>query len=687
MCILSDENMTKRLTWEQKRVVSHGAGHALVKAVPGSGKTTTLVKRVERLVRSGVDPRSILILMYNKSAQVSFSQKLRVALKSPVIPEARTFHSLALEIVRYGERNQRIRKKELLGSDDYRYDQLIKQAYREGFEEETDYIFPNDIEALELFIARCRAAAVTPSDAASDPMFGSEKPESIRAYRRYCELLGENGLRTFDDALIEAVELLRNDTGFSGHLAHIIVDEYQDVNLVQHDMTRLLARSGASVMAVGDINQCIYEWRGARPDFIGGLFEKHYLNTRVFQLSCTFRFGHELSLMANSVIRRNSAKLTRLCVSHPSTPRTEVRVHSDKCLSTVLSGLASTEGTRAILSRTKASLAEVEIALRLCRVPYRYLNGATSLHTRTEIGILIVGILLAVYGDLSRLDNHPNKQQILFGFLRQAGFRWKKGQLKSALSGLMAPSADPWWVLGELFKYSIPQKDRLAQLRSVCKNADEQTPAVHVFRKLHSAGFIDSIGNEGVSRTKSNDQRRGLAKLDELLDASDINASNFLGLILRPTQDLGGHEPFVLSTLHGAKGLEWDNVIFVGLTEQEFPGGNPDELRSIISPAQPAQNDEAIEEERRLFYVGITRSKHQLHLITPEDDGLEKWLSNRWDSSPKRPPIATRFVYEAGWTNCSETSAAIYAQTVGQQKRDFSKFHQWYLRDLQRLRV
>ncbi|SDX75294.1 DNA helicase-2 / ATP-dependent DNA helicase PcrA [Marinobacter mobilis] len=687
MCILSGENMTKRLTWEQKRVVSHGAGHALVKAVPGSGKTTTLVKRVERLVRSGIDPRSILILMYNKSAQVSFSQKLRTALRSPVIPEARTFHSLALEIVRHGERNQRIRKKELLGSDDYRYDQLIKQAYREGFEEETDYIDPNDIEALELFIARCRAAAVTPSDAASDPMFGSEKPESIRAYRRYCELLEENGLRTFDDALIEAVELLRNDTGLSDHIAHIIVDEYQDVNLIQHDMTRLLARSGASVMAVGDINQCIYEWRGARPDFIGGLFEKHYPNTRVFQLSCTFRFGHELSLMANSVIRRNSAKLTRLCVSHPSTPRTEVRVHSDSCLSTVLSGLASTEGTRAILSRTKASLAEAEIALRLCGVPYRYLNGATSLYTRTEIGILIVGILLAVYGDLSRLDNHPNKQQILFGFLKQAGFKWKKGQFKSALSGLMAPSADPWSVLGELFKYSIPQKDRLAQLRSVCKNADEQTPAVHVFRKLHSAGFIASIGKEGVSRTKSNDQRRGVAKVDELLDASDINASNFLGLILRPTQDSEDDEPFVLSTLHGSKGLEWDNVILVGLTEQEFPGGNPDELRSIISPAQPAQNDEAIEEERRLFYVGMTRSKQQLHLITPQDDGLEKWLNNRWDSSPKRPPIATRFVYEAGWTACSETSAAIYAQKADQQKRDFSKFHQWYLRDLQRLRV
>ncbi|MCV5604330.1 UvrD-helicase domain-containing protein, partial [Escherichia coli] len=90
--------------------------------------------------------------------------------------------------------------------------------------------------------------------------------------------------------------LLRNDSSLGAHFKHIIVDEYQDVNLIQHDMTRLLSKSDTSVMAVGDVNQCIYEWRGARPDFIGGLFEKHYPNTKVFQLSCTFRFGHELSL-------------------------------------------------------------------------------------------------------------------------------------------------------------------------------------------------------------------------------------------------------------------------------------------------------------------------------------------------------------------------------------------------------
>ena len=117
--------MTKRLTWGRK-VLSAMTRTCVGKAVPGSGKTTTLVKRVERLVKTGTDPRSILILMYNKSAQVSFTEKLKTALMSSVIPEIRTFHSLALKIVGYGERQQIIKKKDLITPSDYRYEQLVK---------------------------------------------------------------------------------------------------------------------------------------------------------------------------------------------------------------------------------------------------------------------------------------------------------------------------------------------------------------------------------------------------------------------------------------------------------------------------------------------------------------------------------------------------------------------------------
>lgn len=679
--------MTKRLTGEQKRIVCHNSGHALVKAVPGSGKTTTLVKRVERLVKTGIDPDSILILMYNKSAATSFAEKLKLTLKSGAMPEVRTFHSLALKIVKFAESQQLTKQKTLLTPEDNRYDQLVKQAYRIGFSYESSYIDPSDIEDFELFVSRCRASAVTPDDAATDPTFSEIKPEFIRAYSCYCELLATNCLRTFDDILLETVSLLRAYPSLGTGFKHIIVDEYQDVNLVQHEMIRLLCTLDTSVMVVGDLNQCIYEWRGAQPDFMDGLFEQHFPQTKVFQLSCTFRFGHELSLMANSVIRRNSSKLTKLCVSHPSTPRTVVNIHFDKNISNVLSTLLMDKGTQAILSRSKANLAEVEIILRLFGLPYRYLTGSSFLNTRTEIGLLVVAVLLCVYGDLHLLERHPNKQGFIYGFLKEAGFRWQQGQFKTALDGLMAPHADLFTVLAGIFDGMEYQKDRLERLITICKKDTEGTPVLGILRRLSMIGFIDSIGSEGVRRTNSNDRQRGIVRIEELLALNPIDSLTFLNLILHPKDVAPDCEPLILSTLHGSKGLEWDNVILVGLNDSEFPSGKFDSIYKASASLHDSLSDEEIEEERRLFYVGVTRAKQYLNLVVPLDDGLTRWFNNRWDSSPKQSPVATRFVYETGWTACKATSNAIYANSLEKRYLEISKFHQWYLRDLQRLKI
>jgi DNA helicase-2/ATP-dependent DNA helicase PcrA len=610
-----------------------------------------------------------------------------VALKSDVIPEVRTFHSLALKIVRQGEGQQLIKKKVLLTPGDPRYDNLIKEAYRIGFDHDASYISPNDIEDLELFITRCRAEVVTPVDAATDPAFSDVKCEYIRAYSRYCELLEENGLRTFDDCLIEAVSLLRDTPDIGAHFKHIIVDEYQDVNLIQHNMIRLLTKPDSSVMAVGDINQCIYEWRGARPDFIGGLFEKHFNNTKVFHLSCTFRFGHALSLMANSVIRRNTTKLTTLCVSHPSTPRTVVKLHFDNCLSKVLLDLPVVSGTQAILSRTNANLAEAEIALRLCGFPYRHLSGSSTLSKRSEIGMLVVGMSLCIYGDLRSLENYPNKHDLIYGFLREADLGFGKGQFKEALNTLMAPRGDLLANLGEVLNKSRYQKERVAALAAICKKGNEETQASDIFMRLRQAGFIESVGTGGVTRAQSNDQKRGLVKIEELLASSKIDTGTFLNLILHPDQASENCEPFVLSTLHGSKGMEWDSVVVIGLYDEEFPGGKPDEIYKSLSLTEELLTEEELEEERRLFYVGITRAKRHLNLVVPVDEGLSKWLVNAWDSTPKRTSIATRFVYETGLTACRNTSDAIYNNMVEKQMADFSKFHKWYLGGLKRLKV
>ena len=201
------------------------------------------------------------------------------------------------------------------------------------------------------------------------------------------------------------------------------------------------------------------------------------------------------------------------------------------------------------------------------------------------------------------------------------------------------------------------------------------------------AGFTDCIGSEGVTRTGSNDLKRGVLRIEALLESSKIDSRKFLNLILNPVENSADREPFILSTLHGSKGLEWDNVVLIGLNEKEFPGGKPDDVYNVHTSVHNPPTEEEIEEERRLFYVGITRTKQQLNMIAPFDEGLTLWLDKRWDSSPKKSPIATRFVYEAGCTACAVTSDAIYNNAAEKQMLEFSKFHQWYLRDLKRLKV
>lgn len=680
--------MKKSLTWEQKHVVSHDNGHALVKAVPGSGKTVTLIKRVERLVKSGIDHRSILIVMYNKSASQTFKAKLSQVLDTRMLPEVRTLHSLALKLVRHAENQRILKKKELISPDDYRYARIIKQSYQEGFKSEADFIPAEDIEDLELFIARSRAEGITPDEASSDPTFSKVNPAYIRAYRRYCDLLEELNLRTFDDCLSEANVLLSTSSYQGPRYKHIIVDEYQDVNLIQHMLICSLTKPDTSVMAVGDINQCIYEWRGARPDFIGGLFEKSFNGTKVYHLSCTFRFGHTLSLMANSVIRRNSAKLSNLCVSHPSTPKTHVQILPENDLAEVLQQISKESGTRAILARSNASLAEAEIVLRILGLPFRYLSkGASPLFKRHEIGLLVVGILLCVHGDIGLLENHPKKKTLLYGFFKEGGFKWKKGQFMEALNSVMTPGADFWALLAKMFEDSQYQADRLGVFAKIRQLDNKNTPAATVFRRLDAMGCFRDIGAGGVTRGRTNDKQRGIDKVGHLLQSSQISAQAFLNLTLSDDPAIENGEPFIFSTLHGSKGLEWDSVVMLGLHDREFPGGTPDSKHNLQVPQEAHKADEQSEEERRLFYVGITRAKRKLSLLAPKDSGLSKWLQNAWDATPKKEATATRFVYESGFTASVLTSEAIYSRASDKEKASFSKFHQWYLRSLERLRV
>ena len=686
---------TKTVTQEQRMIIEHSGSHALVKAVPGSGKTTTLVKRVQRLLQKGVKPEQILVLMYNKAAQVSFTEKLKLVLKNEYsLPPVRTFHSIAFEIVQQAMRRGELGDKDLLTTDMPEYRIIIREAYRHGYDAVDNFVEQNEIEELEQFIERCHAESSSPEEVASDPRFTKSPKGHIKAYQRFYELLQEKRFRTFDSMLAEAKQVITKQPQLFSQLSHVIVDEYQDVNLVQHELIRLLAGDNAYVMAVGDINQSIYQWRGSRPDFIDGIFEQQFKSVKVFHLSCTFRFGHMLSLVANSLIAKNKHKTAKLCISQPTqTPRTEVAIHAGLCLSKITTLLTKGASSNAVIARTNAHLAEAELALRLHKIPYTYPDEnasqttrqeKTTLFRRKEICVLVVAFLMTIDGDLQRLARHNAKKAIIAGFLWDAGFNWATGQMKNANASLLNESTDIWQIISDVLQNGRKQDLQLKNLLPLKSSAFGTDLAADVYQKISLSGLINNIGQSSAFRRESNDQRRGMFRISEFFQTSKITADDFLSAVLNPQSANSSFSFVTLATFHAAKGLEYDNVIITGLSDAEFPLNSPQDKPSLFE-TQIMTDDDSLEEERRLFYVGITRAKQKLHLLVPHDERLFHWLDKGWNTTPKKDPIASRFVYELGLTAFIKVSHAIYDGTADNFRDSTNRLPNWYLNELRRL--
>lgn len=644
--------MSKKLTKEQRKIAEHIYGHALVKAVPGSGKTTTLIMRVTNLLTKGVPPQSILILMYNKAAQVSFQEKLNIAISKHNLtyyPEVRTFNSYALKLINQAHKLNLIKRKTLLTPEDYQYQGLLRECYLFGNQIEGGYVDNNDIEKLELNISNWRLEELTPDDLENDPNYKDVDVSNKRSYRKYCELLEENNLRTFDDSLIEAVQLLRSNQLPTSNFSQVIVDEYQDVNFIQNELIKGITQQSTSVMVVGDVNQCIYEWRGSRPDFIEGIFERDFKACTVYNLSYTFRYGHQLAYVANSVISKNKDKNGSFCISHPNNADTEVSVHQGGNLLKILQYCEESSSTEsnAIIGRSNADLIEPEIVLQLLNLPYRVKTSQQKLVSRPEISLLALLMCLAIDGDFKRVNPIKDFKPLIKNFLKQLGFRLPKGMLNELTEAITKDKGQFYKIIEDSVdlnhKFNHKIFNSLKEISSSFKGEDD---ASDVFRFLNEKDLFSNISESSILRRESNDQIRGISFMQQLLNTFETTVADLLTILITPNEYQEDNVKYHLTTMHGSKGLEWDNVIIIGLEDKVYPGiSNEPSPPKQLASLQTKDHDE-LKEERRLFYVAITRAIKHLHLLTPKDERLMHWNRKRWSSTPKGEVDATRFVFE-----------------------------------------
>ncbi|USE34247.1 ATP-dependent helicase [Endozoicomonas sp. SCSIO W0465] len=666
-----------KLTPHQQAVANHDKDHALCIAVAGSGKTSTLAQLVSNLLHKGANPRRLMVMMFNKAAQIDFGKKLRTLASAQLagflenqrqLPEIRTYHATGLKLLRTLEGWQ-IRtpyNKQPLSEKviELQVRALILKLAPETVKDRMRSDAPRLIEAAISFIESVKAHLTSPGQWFEQSGYTDDYRFFIKLFDQFEQWRHQQRSITFTDMLYDPVTLIRAHPELVPKVADkmdiIIVDEYQDTSTLQHQFTRLIAGQRARMIAVGDPDQTIYEFAGANIDNILNHFQQDYGDTgdvKELTMPHTFRYGHSIALAASHLISQNRSRKDVLCIAHPENAPSLIRLSqpgSDdsrfvvEALTEYLASGTPPEDI-AILVRVWAQAVPIELNLLEMGIPYR--SDGPSLFQRPEIESLIDAMTLASggfadllpevrYHKLARLLTLPH-----IG-LKQQPVDWLCQQLK-----------DESHQLGKTLGKLAPKINDISdfQARKLTQRAELFTWLEHSASKLKAhtliAGYIqrselyDSLRSMSLNEQRTDEQIlavKGFHRFLKQLNEDTAHCCQHIAALIekqkqqKNQRQRSGHG-ITLSSCHRAKGLEWPVVLLPGLTRQYWPFLREDEIANLSAH----KTSNAIESERRLLYVAMTRAKQQLHLFTAQGDltGLPQKASRNQSWSANRQPL------------------------------------------------
>ena len=630
-----------KLTAEQQAVVHHREGHARVAAVAGAGKTTTMAARVLHLLGSGVPPKRMLVLMFNRSAKDDFQRRLAsMAPAGQPLPDVRTFHSLGHRLTQSLCRWGALTPRRLLSAE-WQMERLLRQASLNvlaGQVDRRDAALEGDrLEALAHFCGLVKAEMLPAATLYERLNYEPDTDYFPTAFEEAERLLHAEGVMTYADLLYRPLQALEADATLrkrvEGFLDHVIVDEYQDINTVQQRLLAVLAGPSANVMAVGDANQCIYEWRGARPDTMLENFTATFGKATDYPLSMTFRHGHALALTANHAIMANQRRPDQLCLAEAGNPDTRVTVGQgsrlllDALMDWQAQGRALSDAS--LLVRSWALSVPFQLALLQAGIPFRLL--------REDRFVFRLPLVQALAGYL-KLSRRPellhDPEQLLLLLSQPTPFvareRLQRLAYQLATTQQWPERHEP--VLAALKPLQRRTLKKRWELLCELPKLNAWPPAKLLGHVVETIDAEKTLKRAAARRDKGEEDVRLLDVLIEQAESvQDPDA--FIELLERPVENQAGG--VLVSTVHGAKGLEWPLVAVAGVNEEDFPHYSRD------NPL----NDERLEEERRLFYVAITRAKEQLLVLH--------------DGGAHRP---SRFIAESAWQDGMRVAACLANQ-------------------------
>jgi DNA helicase II / ATP-dependent DNA helicase PcrA len=613
---MTDETLSflDTLNAQQRQAVTAGPGQVLVLAGPGSGKTRVLTYRIAYLVQAEqVRPYNILAVTFTNKAAREMEARLAKVLGEPSRDLwLGTFHAVCARLLRReAERLPVEANFVILDSDDQ--EAIVKQSIRDLKLDEKLYR-PNSLHAA---ISRAKNELIKPKDY---PRSNYRDEVVARVYERYQARLLENNSVDFDDLLFYSVQLLeehamiREKYGFRFH--NILVDEFQDTNIAQYQLLRHLSEARGNLFVVGDEDQSIYRWRGA--DYRNVLrFEEDYPQCQKILLEQNYRSTQNVLDTARSVIDHNFNRTPKKLFTQRGTGEQitlyeAVDDHAEaayvvEAIRILMMG-GQTKGSEfAVMYRTNAQSRLLEEAFLSAGVAYR-LVGAQRFYGRREVKDLISFLRLIQNPSdeisLNRVINVPprgvgDKTLVtLQTAAQQAGITAGEVLLRLGKEGDKSPY---WKTLGRSVASLADFGAMLAGWREAATTLSLPVLFDRIIAESTYQSYVDDGSEEGNERWENVQELKRLA-----FEYSERGLTAFLeNLALVSDQDTLPEESAAptLLTLHAAKGLEFGHVFIIGLDEGILPHS-----RSLDDPEEMA-------EERRLFYVGITRARNKLNLV------------------------------------------------------------------------
>ncbi len=597
----------------QVQAVAAPLGRQLVLAGAGSGKTRVLVHRIAWLIQAvGASPHSILSVTFTNKAAAEMRARIEQMLgHNPAGMWVGTFHGLAHRLLRAHWQEAGLAENfQILDSDDQQ--RLIKRVIRElGLDEQR---WP--AKQAQWFINGQKDEGLRPAHIqAGGDLFLATMRGIYEAYEAAC---ARTGVIDFSELLLRALDLWRDKPGLLEHyqrrFRHILVDEFQDTNAVQYAWLRLLAQGGDSLMVVGDDDQSIYGWRGARIENIQQ-FSSDFPDTQLIRLEQNYRSTAGILKAANALIANNQGRLGKELWTdgddgEPLALYAAFNEHDEaRYVVESIEDALRKEGLKrseiAILYRSNAQSRVLEEALLREKIPYR-IYGGQRFFERAEIKNAMAYLrLLDGRGNdaaLERIVNVPARgigEKTIESIREYARAHdvhmWEA--IRLMLAGKALPGRASTALAGfiELIE-TLAEKVLAMPLHLMTQNVIEQSGliAYHQAEKGEKGQARVENLEELVSAARAfeNDEDEELTPLQAFLTHASLEAGD--------TQAAENEDSIQLMTLHSAKGLEFPLVFLVGMEEGLFP-----HKMSLEEPGR-------LEEERRLAYVGITRAMHRL---------------------------------------------------------------------------